>query len=170
MDPATLKRVAQKERINMARIGIITCSNCTQETHCASVVCLGDMRKRRGLFERYPAEEPLDLIGIINCAGCPTLAVPEKILKRVRAVAEFKLDALHFSYCMTALCPFLSKYEKVIRAEYPRLEIVLGTHKPLDKTQFQKGVKEILCPTISAQLAMTDLIKGRLRLPGDSSD
>ena len=154
----------------MARIGIITCSNCTQESNCASVVCLGDMRKRKGLFERYPKEEPLDLIGIINCAGCPTLAVPEKILKRVRAVAEFKLDALHFSYCMTALCPFLSKYEKVIRADYPRLEIVLGTHKPLDKTEFQKGVKEILCPTISAQQTMTDLIKGRLRLPGDSSD
>ncbi|MHC1725639.1 MAG: hypothetical protein AB9866_06485 [Syntrophobacteraceae bacterium] len=35
-------------------------------------------------------------------------------MKRVRAVAEFKVDALHFSYCMTALCPFLSKYEKVI--------------------------------------------------------
>ncbi|MGC9967862.1 MAG: CGGC domain-containing protein [Syntrophobacteraceae bacterium] len=152
----------------MARIGIVTCSNCTQESHCASVVCLGDMRKRKGFFERYLKEEPLDLIGIINCAGCPTLAAPEKILKRVRAVAEFKLDALHFSYCMTALCPFLSKYEKVIRGEYPQLEIVLGTHKPLDKTEFQKGVKEILCPTISAQQTMKDLIKGTLQLPGDS--
>ncbi|MBW2484236.1 MAG: CGGC domain-containing protein, partial [Deltaproteobacteria bacterium] len=37
----------------MARIGILTCSNCTQETNCAAVVCLGDMRKRRGFFERY---------------------------------------------------------------------------------------------------------------------
>jgi hypothetical protein len=35
----------------MARIGIPTCSNCTQESHCASVVCLGDMRKREGFFE-----------------------------------------------------------------------------------------------------------------------
>ena len=71
----------------MARIGIVTCSNCTQDTNCASVVCLADMRKRRGFFERYPKDEPLDLVGIINCAGCPTLAAPEKILKRVRAVA-----------------------------------------------------------------------------------
>lgn len=154
----------------MARIGIIACSNCTQETHCASVVCLGDMRKRKGFFERYPQEEPLDLIGIINCAGCPTLAAPEKILKRVRAVAEFKLDALHFSYCMTALCPFLSKYEKVIKEGYPQLEIVLGTHKPLDKTEFRKSVKELLCPTMSAPQTMNDMIKGTLRLPGDSRD
>jgi predicted metal-binding protein len=154
----------------MARIGIITCSNCTQESHCASVVCLGDMRKRKGFFERYPKEEPLDLIGVINCAGCPTLAAPEKILKKVRAVAEFKLDALHFSYCMTALCPFISKYEKVIKEVYPQLEIVMGTHQPADKGQFRKGVKEILCPTISVQQTMKDLIKGTLRLPEDSQE
>ena len=73
-------RVRDRRRNDMARIGILTCSNCTQETHCASVVCLGDLRKRRGLFARYAAEEPLDLIGIINCAGCPTVAAPEKIL------------------------------------------------------------------------------------------
>ena len=87
----------------MARIAILTCSNCTQDSNCASVVCLGDMRKRRGFFESYPKDEPLDLIGIINCAGCPTLAAPEKILKRVRAVAEFRLDALHLSFCMVTL-------------------------------------------------------------------
>jgi predicted metal-binding protein len=72
----------------MARIGILTCSNCTLETNCGAVVCLGDMRKRRGFFERYQNEEKLDLIGMINCSGCPTLAAPEKILKRVKALAE----------------------------------------------------------------------------------
>jgi len=54
------------------------------------------MRKRRGFFARYQEDESLDLIGIINCAGCPTLAAPEKILKRVRALAEYRLDALLF--------------------------------------------------------------------------
>ena len=149
----------------MARIGIVTCSNCTQETHCASVVCLGDLRKRRGLFARYPTEEPLDLIGIINCAGCPTLAAPEKILSRVRAVAEFNLDALHFSYCMTALCPFLQVYKKVIQKAYPNLEIILGTHKPVDKKEFQRGVRELLCPTLARPQSMNDMVKGTLELP-----
>jgi predicted metal-binding protein len=88
----------------MARIGIITCSNCTQDSSCASVVCLGDLRKRRGFFAQYPQDEPLDLIGIINCAGCPTVAAPEKILKRVRAVAEFKIGGMHFTPVYTRYC------------------------------------------------------------------
>jgi predicted metal-binding protein len=70
----------------MTRIGIRACSNCTQDTNCASVGCLGDMKKRRGLFERYSDENDLDLIGIINCSGCPTLAATKKILKRVKAL------------------------------------------------------------------------------------
>ena len=147
----------------MARIGILTCSNCTQETNCAAVVCLGDMRKRRAFFERYKDDEKPDLIGIINCAGCPTLAAPEKILKRVKALAEYRLDALHFSYCMTALCPFLKKYQAVIAKTYPELEIVLGTHTPKDKEQFRKEVKELLCPTVSDVQDMNDIIKGTLK-------
>jgi len=149
----------------MARIGILTCSNCIQETNCASVVCLADMRKRRGLFERYSKDESLDLVGIISCAGCPTVIAPEKILKRVRALAEFRLDALHFSYCITALCPFIEKYQKAINDAYPDLEIVLGTHKPIDKKEFQRGVKEILCPTISPPQSMNEIIKLTLKLP-----
>jgi predicted metal-binding protein len=147
----------------MARIGILTCSNCTQETNCAAVVCLGDLRKRRGFFERYRDDEKLDLIGIINCAGCPTLAAPEKILRRVRALAEYRLDALHLSYCMTALCPFLKKYQAVIAAAYPDLEIIPGTHIPKDKMLFREDVKELLCPTVSKVQDMNDIIKGTLK-------
>ena len=147
----------------MARIGILTCSNCTQDTNCASVVCLGDMRKRRGFFERYQNDEKLNLIGIINCSGCPTLAAPEKILKRVKALADYKLDALHLSYCMTALCPFLNKYQAVIAQAYPDLEIVSGTHIPKDKMQFRSDVKELLCPTFSVVQDMNDIIKGTLQ-------
>ena len=147
----------------MARIGILTCSNCTQETNCAAVVCLGDMRKRKGFFERYENDERLDLIGIINCSGCPTLAAPEKILKRVRALAEYRLDALHLSYCMTALCPFLKKYQAVIAAAYPDLEIVPGTHMPKDKEQFRADVRELLCPAAAETQDMNDLIKGTMK-------
>jgi predicted metal-binding protein len=147
----------------MARIGILTCSNCTQDTNCAAVVCLGDMRKRRGFFERYQDDEKLDLIGIISCAGCPTLAAPEKILKRVKALAEYRLDALHISYCMAALCPFLKKYQAVIAEAFPDLEIVLGTHIPKDKAQFREDVRELLCPNFSEVQDMNDIIMGRLK-------
>ncbi|KPK35210.1 MAG: hypothetical protein AMK70_05820 [Nitrospira bacterium SG8_35_1] len=154
----------------MAGIGILTCSNCTQDTNCAAVVCLGDMRKRRGFFERYKNDDKLDLIGIINCAGCPTLAAPEKILKRVKALAEYRLDALHISYCMTALCPFLKKYQAVIAETYPDLEIVLGTHITKDREQFRKDVKELLCPTVSETQDMNDIIRGRLKKMARTED
>lgn len=149
----------------MARIGIITCSNCTQDTNCAAVVCLSDMRKRKGLFDRYAKEDALELIGIISCAGCPTLAAPEKIMKRVDSLAAFKVDALHFSYCMTALCPFIEKYAKIIRKAYPDLQIVMGTHKPIDKDEFRRAARELLCPTISVPQTMNDIVKGTLKLP-----
>jgi len=150
----------------MARIGILTCSNCAQETHCAGVVCLRDMRKREGFFEAYSVDEPLELIGIINCAGCPTLAAPEKILSRVRALAEYRLDALHLSYCMTALCPFITKYQRIIREAYPDLAVVVGTHKPIDVEEFRRGVRELLCPTIQHRQDMNDMVLGTLQVPG----
>jgi predicted metal-binding protein len=151
----------------MARIGIITCSNCTQESNCASVVCLGDMRKRKGFFEMYPKDEPLDLVGIINCAGCPTIAAPEKILKRVRAVAEFNIEALHLSFCMTALCPFIHKYVDLIKEAFPGINLVMGTHKPVDKREFGRGVKELLCQTLASVQTMNELIRGTLKIPQD---
>lgn len=147
----------------MARIGILTCSNCTQEANCASVVCLGDLRKRKGLFARYQDDEKLELIGIINCAGCPTLAAPEKILRRTNALTGYRLDALHFSYCMTALCPFLAKYEKIIQEHNPGLTIVHGTHTPRDNEAFRKEMKEILCPSLAAPQDMNNVIKGTFR-------
>ena len=147
----------------MARIGILTCSNCTQETNCASVVCLGDMRKRRGFFERYESEEKLDLIGIINCSGCPTLAAPEKILKKVKSIASYRIEALHFSFCITALCPFVKKYQEIIQKEFPDLKIVLGTHTPKDKKQFRNDMKELLCPTIQPTQDMNNMILGTLK-------
>lgn len=110
------------------KIGIITCSNATQELDCCSVVCLRDLHKRMGEFQRYPAEDTLRLAGIINCAGCPTVAYPEKILKRVNAMAQFGIQALHFTYCMVALCPFLKKYTEVISRAYPKIQLVEGTH------------------------------------------
>ena len=99
-----------------------------------------------------------DTIGIIYCAGCPTLGAPKKILKRVKSLASFRVDAIHLSYCMTAVCPFINKYIKVIKEVYPEIEIVEGTHKPRDKATFQTEVRKLLC---IENRDMTDLILSR---------
>ena len=148
----------------MVRIGILSCSNCTQEANCASVVCLADLRKKRGLFEQYRNEDKVELVGIINCAGCPTIAAPEKILKRTNSLTNYRIDALHFTYCMTALCPFLKKFEKIIHQNNPDLKIIHGTHQPREKSLFQKEIKEILCPRITVPQDMNDVIKETLKI------
>ncbi|MFZ5945813.1 MAG: CGGC domain-containing protein [Bacillota bacterium] len=143
----------------MARIGILTCSNATQDLGCSSVSCLRDFRKREGAFERYREEDSLDLVGMINCSGCPTLAGPEKLLSRIRALTEFRIDTIHFTYCMEALCPFRKNYEQLLKEKFPNIEIIIGTHQAhVTHDEFRKEVKSVLC---QAQETMVDIIKGR---------
>ncbi|KPK29781.1 MAG: hypothetical protein AMK70_15240 [Nitrospira bacterium SG8_35_1] len=113
----------------MARIGILTCSNATQDLGCSSSSCLSAFRKRQGAFSSYQDDEDLDLIGIINCPGCPTLTGPEKLIQRIRGLTEFRVDVIHFTYCIKALCPFKSKYKKALEEAFPNIRIVLGTHQ-----------------------------------------
>ena len=141
----------------MARIGIITCSNLTQELGCVSSGCLADMRERKGLFKDYSPNENLDLVGIINCSGCPTVGASQKILRRVRSIAELQVDAIHFSFCMTAVCPFKQKYVQVINEAYPQIKVIMGIHYG-DSEVFQDFVKDLFSAN---QVTMSDLFKER---------
>lgn len=143
----------------MARIGILTCSNATQDLGCSSASCLADLRKRRGTFADYPADQPLDLVGIINCPGCPTLTGPDKLLQRIKALTEFRVDAIHLSYCVKALCPFKEKYEKTLKEAFPGIKIVIGTHQEhITPEEFRKRVKKLFC---QPRKTMVDVILNR---------
>jgi len=67
-------------------------------------------------------------MGIINCAGGPTLTAPAKILKRLQTLAGCRLDVLNFPFRVTALCLFIEEYDSIIRGAYPDFELVLGTY------------------------------------------
>ena len=130
----------------MARIGILTCSNATQDLGCSSASCLADFRKRRGTFADYPKDEPLDLVGIINCSGCPTLTGADKLLQRIRALTEFRVDAIHFTYCMKALCPFKEKYKAALEEAFPNIKIIIGTHQEhVTPEEYRERVKKLFC-------------------------
>jgi predicted metal-binding protein len=143
----------------MARIGILTCSNATQDLGCCSAGCLADFRKRRGAFAGYPAEEELVLVGIINCPGCPTLTGPDKLQQRIKGLTSFRLDAIHFTYCMKALCPFLKKYEKALTEAYPDIKFIIGTHQEhVTPEEYRKRVKKLFCQD---RKNMADVILGK---------
>lgn len=143
----------------MARIGILTCSNATQELGCSSVSCLADFRKRQGAFADYPEDEKLTLVGIINCPGCPTLTGPDKLLQRIRALTEFKVEVIHFTYCMKALCPFRKTYLQSLTETFPQVKVVEGTHREhITPEQYRVRVKKLFC---QEKLTMVDVILDR---------
>ena len=128
----------------MARIGILTCTNATQDLGCSSVSCLADFRKRKGTFASYPEDEKLTLVGIINCPGCPTLIGPDKLIERSRALTDFGVDTIHFSYCIKALCPFKDKYKEALEQSFPSIKVVIGTHEEhITPEEFRRRVKKL---------------------------
>ena len=78
---------------------------------------------------------------------------------------EFDVDVIHFSFCMKHGCPFLKKYEKVIKQTYPDVKIVHGSHPdPKEAVDvFRKNMKELLAPTICVPQDMNDHIKQRVK-------
>ncbi len=143
----------------MARIGILNCSNATQELGCSSVVCLADLRKRKGAFAFYPNEEKLTLVGIINCPGCPTLTGPDKLLSRIKGLTEFKIDVIHMSFCMKALCPFTEKYIKALNDAFPQVRIVVGTHEEKETPEeYRERIKKLFN---QSKKSMVDVILQR---------
>jgi predicted metal-binding protein len=128
----------------MPRIGIMTCTNATQDLGCSSASCLADFRKRRGTFATYPADQQLDLVGIISCPGCPTLTGPDKLLLRIRGLTEFRVDSIHFANCVKSLCPFRAQYEKALKEAFPSIAIVVGTHQEhITPDEFRARVKKL---------------------------
>jgi predicted metal-binding protein len=123
------------------RIGILVCGNSHQDMNCNSTLCLLDFQRGRSAFAGQPDRE---LIGIISCAGCPTLAAPEKILHRVRPLVDLGAEAIHISSCMMMLCPFKQKYKGLIEKAFPQIAVVEGTHFPPEGMSAEEAGKQFV--------------------------
>ena len=143
----------------MIKLGIVTCSNATQDLDCCSVSCLRDFNKRLGGFSRYPENQVVRLVGLISCSGCPTRAYPEKILRRVDSLAQFGVTNIHFSNCMAAFCPFMKKYYEVILEKYPAMELIEGTH---ERHISNEAFREKMRCAFETGGKMPDLILGKI--------
>jgi len=133
----------------MKKIGILTCANTTNDLGCSMYFCLQAARDGTDSFAQYKGNSGAEIIGVMSCAGCPTAVSPERVLDRVRALADLGAEVIHFSTCVAALCPFKDQYEAVIREHYPKVKVVFGTHggpgTPAETLKLmQTGVKGLL--------------------------
>lgn len=130
----------------MKRIGILTCSNTTQDYACSSIACFQDFNTKKGTFAEYD-KDGAELVGVISCAGCPTLYAPEKIFRRVKTLAASGVNSVHLANCVMGLCPFKNKYLKLLRNEFPQIEFIEGTHtvEPELEEAFVADFKQGIC-------------------------
>ena len=143
---------------SIEKIGIITCSNVANDLDCCAAPCLHDLYNRGGKFQDYPNDSSLRLTGIVSCAGCPTLAYPEKIMRKVNALHQSGVTSIHFTYCMVALCPFLNKYIDVISKAYPDITLVKGTHEADYTKEACAKFREDVKTALDKNLKMNDII------------
>jgi predicted metal-binding protein len=154
----------------MAKIGILGCQSVTSDMNCVMIGCLGNLRGRQGYFTDYPEDEPLELVGIIPCGGCPTAVGTDRIWQKVQALVDFGVDALHFSSCLVRICPFKDQFLETIRRDYPDLKVVEGTHPFHDEEAFRAGVEELVSQRVVTPQRMNDLVFKRIKLPSDKED
>jgi predicted metal-binding protein len=84
------------------------------------------MRERAGAFRRYPADEPLELVGMSTCGGCPggnVEYVPEEM-------ARNGAEAIHLATGLVVgypPCPYVDDFRAFIERRYG-VPVVVGTH------------------------------------------
>ena len=134
------------------KVGIVACHNTKQDLYCPAVMCLNSLRNSIEGFAEYKAKGGAELVGIVTCDGCPTLAAPDRILKRVKGLVDLGVEAIHLSSCMVASCPYRNKYASLIGEAYPGVKVVMGTHfdPGLSPEQAAKGFQAMVHPMLAA--------------------
>jgi len=105
------------------KIGIIICD---RYRTCGGGKCLRAMRQRDGGFARYPADEPLELVGYSSCNGCPggnVEYVPEEMLRN-------GAEAIHLATGLVVgypPCPRQAYFKQYIESRFG-IPVVIGTH------------------------------------------
>ena len=138
------------------KIGIIICD---RYRTCGAGKCLRAIRERAGAFSRYPADEPLELVGISTCAGCPggnVEYVPEEMIRN-------GAEAIHLATGLVVgypPCPHIDYFRRFIQEKYG-IPVVVGTH-PIPQKYFLAHARcdtwhgaewrDLLAPTLADEV------------------
>ena len=95
------------------KVGIIRCMQ--TEDFCPGTTDFRMIREKKGAFEGV--EEDIEIIGFINCGGCPG----KKAVLRARELVHRGADSIAFASCIQKgtpigyACPFAKRMKDVIQ-------------------------------------------------------
>lgn len=108
------------------KVGIIRCMQ--TEDYCPGSGCFQAVRDKSGAFA---GEEEVEVVGFINCGGCPG----KKAILRTRELIRRGADTIAFASCIqkgTPIgypCPFAKKMKELVQKEGgDAISILDGTH------------------------------------------
>ena len=109
------------------KLGVIRCLQ--TEDFCPGTGDFRAIREKGGIFS--DVAEDIELIGFINCGGCPG----KKALLRARELVRRGADTIAFASCiqkgspMGYPCPFAKKMKEIIAAEFgDQIQLLDYTH------------------------------------------
>lgn len=97
------------------KVGIIRCQQ--TEDYCPGTTDFKMIRERKGAFEGI--EEDIEIVGFINCGGCPA----KKSVLRARKLVKRGADTIAFASCIQKgapigyPCPFAQKMKSTIETD-----------------------------------------------------
>ena len=98
----------------MMKVGIIRCMQ--TEDYCPGVADFKAIREHTGSFQ---GEDNIEIVGFINCGGCPG----KKAVLRARLLVGQGADTIAFASCIqkgTPIgypCPFAKKMKELVQKE-----------------------------------------------------
>ena len=109
------------------KVGIIRCMQ--TEDFCPGTTDFRMIREKKGAFEGV--EEDIEIIGFINCGGCPG----KKAVLRARELVNRGADSIAFASCIQKgtpigyACPFAKRMKDVIQHDLgDRIRLIDYTH------------------------------------------
>lgn len=108
------------------KLGIIRCMQ--TEDYCPGTADFRAIAQKTGAFAEI--SEEIELVGFINCGGCPG----KKAVLRVRELVRRGADTIALASCISKgtpigyPCPFAKKMKELIVREAPNIRIIEYTH------------------------------------------
>ena len=107
----------------MVKIGVMICD---RNRTCTGNKCFKAILERDGAFNKYPEDEPIEVVGWVACGGCPG----ERLEYAPADMKKFGAEVIYLASCYLAgypVCPYIRDHKTYIE-NVVGLPVEVGTH------------------------------------------